>query len=289
MLNIEGPSGVGKSVFVEIAEAMIPEKYRASIPLGQEKSSNFDFESVTRAKLITVHEAGKAKIANSETVKALITGNTTSIDRKGKQRLDIKCKANMIVVSNDPLALDSKSDPKSTAARILIIKAEGISIRDTDMEIHKYGQVIWDKEGSFLMIYLLGMWRWASCGKGAMWREWSEPARESALETAYEAMPDLRFIKDFCEITNDRSDTISLLEFADIYKSFRNDQGRSNFEYGKDHARETWKKFDAKRLHKTTVTYKTQRYPSNYVVTGVRWKIDNFPVSDIQDLLITVN
>lgn len=289
MLNIEGASGIGKSVFLEIAEAMIPEKYRASIPLGQEKSSNFDFESVTRAKLITVHEAGKEKISNSETVKALITGNTTSIDRKGKSRLDIKCKANMIVISNDPLALDNKSDPKSTAARMLIIKAEGKSIRDTEMEIERYGQVIWDEEGPFLMIYLLGMWRYAACGKAAMWREWSEPAREAALETAYEAMPDLRFIKDYCEITNDKSDTISLLEFADMYKSFRNDQGRSNFEYGKDHAKATWKKFDAKRLFKTTVTYKTQRYPSHYVVVGVRWNTDNFPVSDIQDLLVTVN
>ena len=180
----------------------------------------------------------------------------------------------MIAVSNGPIIF-GKGDPKSTAARLLILPATGSGKRDTDMEIKEYGKLIWQKENREIMVYVLGMWRWAAANKGCMWREWTEPAREASLETAYNASPDLRYIQQVVEITGNSSDSIPLLEFAERYRAHRDAQGRTTLEYGVDAAQDTWKKFGLdgtrvciKRSNRTVNGVAHKNIP---VVFGVRW------------------
>jgi putative DNA primase/helicase len=148
----------GKSVFAKVIRMLLGEESVSSVPFSQFATS-FGLESLID-KTVNISAENDVKTLNTEKIKAVISGDKMSINRKNKQHLQIALNCKLVMLTNN---LPNTNDTSFGFFRKIMIIPFNNIIPEDEVDINLFSKLECEKSG-ILNWALVGLKRLVSNG-----------------------------------------------------------------------------------------------------------------------------
>lgn len=203
MLWLVGPPGSGKSTFIEAIEAVFGA--RTGTVGVKDFSGRFGLARIVGKTLLTGTEQPSVFLEQTDTLTALVSGETVSLEQKFRNEFDYKPVGKVMWAMNAPPKVASPQD--GIFRRLLIVPFEVLVGKDPSFKDALRG------EASGILNWALdGLDRLTARGDFAV----PEPVRLRVAEYHGETNIEGRFVEEWCEL-----DSNSVVLSTKLYKAYQ--------------------------------------------------------------------